>query len=66
MRPELIIALFLFVAIGAINVFQPFPAAMSEFLLGMLFVLTIFFHIVNLLPKEKYDKLLYRKWLADK
>ena len=64
MKAEVKIALFLLALSTAIGYFRTLPMAMSEFLVGMFFVLGLFLIGANLLPKDKYDNLLYRKWLA--
>ena len=65
-RAELEIGL-LFNALGLILArFTIFTDPISDFLSGAFMALGIFLLVVNLLPDNLYNNLLYRKWLASK
>ena len=66
MRIETRIGAILFVMSMIISRFAPFPDAAVGFLSGLCLSLGIFLIVVGMIPENRYNNLLYRKWLANR
>jgi len=66
MRTELKICFLLFSLNIIITRFALLPANASCFLSGAFFGFGLFLIVVSLLPKNVYDNLIYRKWIASR
>ena len=64
MRIETRIGLLMFAVSVVVNRFAPFPDSVVGFISGICLSLGIFLLIVGIIPENRYNNLLYRRWIA--